>query len=114
MKKFLLFAAVLYFASCATLCGGEEEQPTDANVCYAKETTDKEKFQCCFLKNTTATSCHEFEAKTTAEEIKKAHKEYEKYDFILGKGSPLYKGDDRKTSATYLKAGFLFAAMLLL
>ena len=109
MKKFLLFAAILYFASCSTLCGGEDVQPTDANVCYAKETTDKEKLQCCFLKNTTATSCHEFEAKTTAEEIKKAHKEFEKYDIECQ-----YKGDDRKTSATYLKAGFLFAAMLLL
>ena len=109
MKKFLLLAAVLYFGSCLTNCGGEEEQPKNASVCYAQNPTDKEKLQCCLIKNTTVSSCHEFEAKTTAEEIKKAHKEYESYEIECQ-----YKGEDRKTSATYLKAGFLLVAMLLL
>jgi hypothetical protein len=107
MKKFLLLAVVLYFASCKSLCGGEEVPPKDANLCYGEELFGNNT-QCCFLKNTTGTFCHEFEEKTTSEDIKRKHPEYANYEVV---DCP-YKGE--KTSANYLKAGFLLVTMLLL
>ena len=107
MKKFLLLVAVLYFASCKSLCGGEEEQPKEASECYGED-LDANNTQCCFLKNTTGTFCHEFEEKTTSEDIKKKHPEYANYEVV---DCP-YR--EEKSSANYLKIGFLLVAMLLL
>ena len=105
MKKFLLIVAILYFASCKSLCGGEEEAPKDAQACYGEDLFGNNT-QCCFLKNTTGTFCHEFEEKKTADEIKKLHPEVANYEVV---DCPY-----RSSASSYLQAGFLLFALLLL
>lgn len=49
MKKFLIFASLIYFISCKVVCG-DNNYPVDSKAdCYSRDLTDAENNNCCFM-----------------------------------------------------------------
>lgn len=111
MKKFLLLAAIICYASCKSLCNGVEDN-FSPETCKNADLEKPDEDQCCFLKKGDTLKCAEFIKNITAEDIKKQdeYKDYETIDCPNKRPEPT----PAPSSDNYLKAGFLLFAMLLL
>ena len=119
MKKLLLVFALIYLASCSSLCYREDDDNPSKGTCFKREVSDEEKkagLSCCYVKvkvtamgeTQTGAGCYPLSSKYSKSEVEKIIKEE------MGEMADLVELEVKEFTCkgSFLKFGFLLLALL--